>query len=56
MAKRTKAKSPATPPTATRVRVSDDGVLVVRSGPADPATEDAIERWLSSLLDGRAVR
>lgn len=38
-------------PLARRHAISNDGVLVVRSGPADQATEDAIERWLLSLLE-----
>lgn len=38
-----------------RVRVSDDGVVIVRSGPADDATEAAIERWLLSLLEARTT-
>lgn len=40
-----------------KTRVSRDGVVIVRSGPADQETEDAIERWLLSLLaEGKAVR
>lgn len=38
-----------------RRTISKDGVLVVHSGPADQATEDAIDRWLMSLLEGGAT-
>lgn len=38
-----------------RTRDDDDGVLVARSGPADQATEEAIERWLLSLLDSKTT-
>lgn len=38
-----------------RVKVSADGVVVVKSGPADQATEDAIDAWLLSLLDSQTT-